>query len=328
MELRHLRYFVALADTLSFTHAAETLYVSQSTLSQQISALEDELGCKLFERNRRQTKLTSEGKALLAEAKDVLGKVDSLPAIARGGLAAPTLSESIHIGFDMRVLGSDFLKNAVTDRVMELRSDNPELHVEFQSAEYDTILHALDEGKLDLAFFLHQQPNLSRQRSAGPARLESRCLYEDELVLVVRTPEPVEDTREGLEKVLMKRGVTLLEGEGRGMLQAVRVFEELELEPQIHFVSDRNALILELNSGERAIILPKGLLGRTTSPDVQHLSFRTPAARLYVLAACQIGATNPLIAEVVGAVEKAMIPWMEIRAAELAEDHHRREITE
>ncbi len=328
MELRHLRYFVALAETLSFTRAAETLYISQSTLSQQISALEEELGCKLFERNRRQTKLTSEGKALLAEAREVLGHVDALPAIARGGLAAPTQNESIHIGFDMRVLGSDFLRNAVTNRVMELRTTRPELHADFQSAEYDTVLHSLDEGKLDLAFFLHQQPNLAKQRGAGPARLESRCLYEEELILAVRTPDKLEDTRECLEKVLMKRGVTLLEGEGRGMLQAVRIFEELELEPQIHFVSDRNAMLMELNCGERAIILPKGLLSRSAAADVQALRFRTPAAKLYVLAACQIGATNPLIAEVVHAVEEAMIPWMEIRAAELAEDHRRHEIAE
>ncbi len=328
MELRHLRYFVALAETLSFTRAAETLYISQSTLSQQISALEEELGCKLFERNRRQTKLTSEGKAMYAEAREVLGRVDALPAIARGGLAAPTQHESIHIGFDMRVLGGDFLRNAVTDRVMELRATHPELHADFQSAEYDTVLHALDEGKFDLAFFLHQQPNLARQRSGEPARLESRCLYEEELVLAVRTPDVLEDTREGLERVLMKRGVTLLEGEGRGMLQAVRIFEELGLEPHIHFVSDRNAMLMELNCGERAVILPKGLLSRMASPDVQSLSFRTPAAKLYVLAACQIGTTNPLVAEVVRAVEEAMIPWMEIRAAELAEDHRRQEITE
>ncbi len=327
MELRHLRYFMTLAETLNFTRAAETLYISQSTLSQQISALEEELGCKLFERNRRQTKLTSEGQALLAEAREVISHVDALPGIARGGHAAPTQHESIHIGFDMRVLGSDFLRNAVTDRIMELRATRPELHADFQSAEYDTVLHALDEQKLDLAFFLHQQPNLTRQ-SGGPARLASRCLYDEELILAVRTPDQLEDTRECLERVLMRRGVTLLESEGRGMLQAVRIFEELGIEPQIHFVSDRNALLMELNCGERAIILPKGLLSRSAAADVQALSFRTPAARLYVLAAHQIDSANPLVNEVLCAVEEAMIPWMEIRAAELAEDHHRHEVTE
>lgn len=328
MELRHLRYFVALADTLSFTRAAETLYVSQSTLSQQISALEDELGCKLFERNRRSTTLTSEGKAMLAHAREVLKEVDALPDLARGGLEAATDADSIHIGFDTRVLGSDFLKDAVTNRIMELRADRPQLHADFMNAEYDAIVHTLADGHLDLAFFLHQFPNLAKRDGSAPAGLESRCLYEDELVVAVRTPEPLENTPEGLERCLAKRGVTLLEGEGRGMLQALRIFEELRLEPEIHFATDRSSMMLELNSGERAVVMPKGLLSRMAAPDTKGLTLPTPVAKLYVLAACKLGTTNPLVPEMVRAVEEAMLPWMEIRAAELAEARHSGEIAE
>ncbi len=327
MELRHLRYFVALADTLSFTRAAEALYVSQSTLSQQIASLEEEIGCKLFERNRRRVSLTPQGAALLNRARELLSRVDALPELTRQcAVSVPT--RTIHIGFDMRVLGSDFLRNSVTDCLASLRGDYPELHASFTNAEYDATLHALEDGSVDLAFFLHQEPSVVRRGAVATPVLESRCLYEDELVVAVRTTEPVNDTPEGLRHMLTRRGVTLLEGEGRGMLQAMNVFKAIGVEPQIHFTSDRNAMMMELNSGERAAILPKGLLSRLASPEVESFSFRTAAAQLYVLAAWRKGSTNPLVDAVVRAVQDAMAPWMDIRAAELAEDGRRFAVSE
>src|SRR5437879_140384 len=68
VELRHLRYFVAVAEHLSFTKAAGKLRVAQPVLSRQVRQLEDELGVKLLERNRRSVALTDAGSAFLAEA--------------------------------------------------------------------------------------------------------------------------------------------------------------------------------------------------------------------------------------------------------------------
>ena len=76
MELRHLRYFVALAEQLSFTHAADKVHVTQSTLSHQIKQLEDELGCRLFDRIGKRVLMTEAGEAFLERVNNALREVD------------------------------------------------------------------------------------------------------------------------------------------------------------------------------------------------------------------------------------------------------------
>jgi len=84
MELRHLRYFVAVADELNFTRAAEKLHLAQPSLTRQIHNLEDELGVRLLNRTKNQVSLTEEGKSFLVDARRLVAmSLESMEAIQR-----------------------------------------------------------------------------------------------------------------------------------------------------------------------------------------------------------------------------------------------------
>ena len=96
MELRHLRYFIAVAEELNFSRAAERLRLAQPSLSTQIRNLEDELGIRLLERDRNRVSLTDAGSVFLTEAKAVLRR--AALAVARAHEAAEGHSGELHIG--------------------------------------------------------------------------------------------------------------------------------------------------------------------------------------------------------------------------------------
>src|SRR5215475_8789306 len=97
MELRHLRYFVAVAEELNFTHAAVRLRVAQPALSSQVKDLEEELQTRLFDRGRTGVQLTRAGKAFYTRAKSILAQAALATNEAR--TAAGSITGNLTIGF-------------------------------------------------------------------------------------------------------------------------------------------------------------------------------------------------------------------------------------
>ncbi len=172
----------------------------------------------------------------------------------------------------------------------------PGLKANFLTYEHDALVQALENNAVDVGFFLHQKPIVKENSTRS-------CFYlhADEMVLAICAEHKLEDTPETLHKILLYRGIILLENENRGMHQAMRILDELKIEPPVHFVSNRDNMIFSLESGENATILPTCILTEMQNQQIQILHFRVPGAALHYVAAWQSYNNNPLITQLVEA---------------------------
>ena len=144
MELRHLRYLVAVADELHFGRAAIRLNISQPPLSLQIRQLEDELGLRLFQRNKRQVQLTEAGKRMVTEAQQVLSRVDHFVRAA----ARASEGELGHLSVGTPAGINDVLLDTL--RVFAKRF--PAVHIELQHISTGAQIERLREGRIRVGF--------------------------------------------------------------------------------------------------------------------------------------------------------------------------------
>ncbi len=168
MELRHLRYFVAVAEELSFRRAAERLHLAQPPLSAQIKALETELGARLFDRSTRSVKLTAPGRVLLDEARAVLLGAEraeqsvrraqnGLVGSVRIGLLAPTATPRlarILSSFREKFPGVQFTLFEMTspEQIQRLRADEIDVGLLRPPVDFPELQHVfVEESPMVLA---------------------------------------------------------------------------------------------------------------------------------------------------------------------------------
>jgi DNA-binding transcriptional LysR family regulator len=145
MELRHLRYFVAVAEELHFGRAADRLHTSQSSLSQQVRNLETELKVDLFRRIKRHVELTPAGDRFLREAREILAAAERATGSARE--AAREESRRIVIGISPET-DWQFLGKALR----LFREHAPSVEVFFQNLTPEAQIEALRGGRIDIGF--------------------------------------------------------------------------------------------------------------------------------------------------------------------------------
>jgi DNA-binding transcriptional LysR family regulator len=150
MELRHLRYFVSVAEALSFTKAAEKLHTAQPSLTRQIKDLEEELGVRLLNRTKQQVSLTDEGRSFLIDAKRLLDlareMVQSVQRLKHGEVAA------LNVGY-VTNLFYDFLPKTLDS----FRRLFPTVSINLFDMSCNDQFRAIEAGKIDLGFVgLHE----------------------------------------------------------------------------------------------------------------------------------------------------------------------------
>jgi DNA-binding transcriptional LysR family regulator len=170
MELRHIRSFLSIAETLHFGRTAELIHLSQPALSLQIRALEEELGVQLFERNRRKTTLTAPGVAFRADAVAALSQLDQ--AIRKARLAGSGKLGVLRIGF-ISTVGVEIVPNIVR----QFRELNPEVVFSLRAIPTADQVRMLETGLLDIGFF--------RLPIGGHTALDVVTVHRERFVLVV-----------------------------------------------------------------------------------------------------------------------------------------------
>jgi DNA-binding transcriptional LysR family regulator len=144
MELRHLRYFVAVAEELHFTRAAERLHISAPALTEQIQGLERQLGVQLLLRNQRSVSLTDAGSRFLEEARRTLRQAERAELVARR--AGRGEVGDVEIGYVSSASCTGLLARAIK----QYRSSRPMVNITIHKMETSHQLEQLTEGRLDI----------------------------------------------------------------------------------------------------------------------------------------------------------------------------------
>ncbi|RWB75453.1 MAG: LysR family transcriptional regulator [Mesorhizobium sp.] len=178
LDLRQIRYFVAVAEAGNVGRAAEQLHISQSPLSRQIMQLEEQLGVTLFERAKQRVHLNAEGRAFLAEARALLANAARLEEIGRnlasgaaGSLAIGYVEGAVHAGL-------------IAAMLKDFRRARPDFHLQLRSLRTAAQFDDLRQRVLDLGFVYSPAPE-------GDPDVESMLVRREPLVLAMPESDPL-----------------------------------------------------------------------------------------------------------------------------------------
>jgi DNA-binding transcriptional LysR family regulator len=200
MELRHLRYFVTLADEKNFTRAAERLNIAQPPLSRQIQQLEEELGVALVIKGTRPVRLTEAGHFFHAHAQELLAKAADLKAMTR---RVGSIERTLAIGFV-----ASTLYGLLPEIVRRFRERHQSVDISFHEMTTMEQLKALKEGRIDVGFgrlkgddaavrriVLREEPLIvalpvGHRLTHAPGARKMSELMDDPLIVYPKTPRP------------------------------------------------------------------------------------------------------------------------------------------
>jgi len=251
MELRHLRYFVAVAEELHFTRAAERLHIGQPPLSQQIQMLEEEVGARLLDRSRRWVRLTEAGKLFLDDARRILALAADAAETAR--LAERGAVGRLRIGFTSSTPLTEVFNKAVN----AYRRQFPAVTLNFTEMSTLRQIDALRDRSIDLGFIRPPEFEL-------PPDIAVQSLRHDPLVLVMPVNHPLVRRRAvAIAELAEFAFVTFRADAGTGVQVLVqRLCREAGFEPKIAMQAGEGSTLIGLVAAGCGIaILPESFTG-------------------------------------------------------------------
>lgn len=269
MELRHLRYFIGVAEEENVSRAALKLHVSQPALSRQIRDLEDELGFLLLQRSAKSVRLTEAGRAFLNEARAVLQRADDAVTAAR---AIATGGGELHIGY-----APSLTARILPPTLRAFQAELPKVRVRLHDLSTEEMLAGLREGKIQIAFIPRPAPTTLRG-----FRFEE--LVREFICLAVAPKHPLAG----------RRTVTVAEAAREPLITYSRkdypdahehlaaVFAMIKNRPRIVEEHDSvSSLIAAIEAGSGVAIAPQSL-NCTAGPRLKLIPFSPPATSLIV----------------------------------------------
>lgn len=196
MDIYQMKYVLALAKHHNFTQAAESCYISQSSLSQQISKLEKELGVKLFDRTTRTIRITEAGQTFVEMAENILRDVDRLEQTM--ATYAGFLRGTINIGA-ITALEKIHFSELVTD----FYSSYPNLTLNIYQGKSLTLLESLEKRNIDIAF-------VTQPRENNYPQINFRLIGKDEYSLIISDKHPLA-SRETVDLAELKDELFILQ---------------------------------------------------------------------------------------------------------------------
>ena len=247
MELRHLRYFCAVAEQGSFSKASRVLHVSQSAISEQMADLERELGGPLLDRRGRQTTLTPHGQLFLAEARRTLAAADRALDMTRRSLQGQI--GALAIGFFLWGAG-DFFSRIIR----EYRKLHPDVRLSLYEMHANAQMEALTTGRIDVGFTRPLAPPFDRT-------LRAELLFRDPLVVALPQGHPLAGKPIPIEALGMQSMVMLERQLNPSLFDSVLALcSGAGFAPEIaHQASGWPSVLTLVESGEGIALVPSGV---------------------------------------------------------------------
>ena len=249
MNLNQLHYFVSVAESGSFTKAAVNHYISQTAITQQIRALEENIGVRLFDRNSRPVALTPAGKVFLKEAREILGRMDT--ALLRTREASTGLEGELRIGYTKGYEHSD-----LPGHLRSFHREYPNVLISCYRCDTDMLAAGLAGGQYDV-IFTWDSTNLREEES-----LELRVAEHVPLRVALYANHPLARRKVLTRGDLKQENILFMSPSGTGNSFGdsfyIRLYQQAGYQPNILLRSnDMESILMMVAAEEGVSIVPE-----------------------------------------------------------------------